>query len=113
MWAAQCGEWGKVGMTARTRPRIGIGDRETRTTPRASDCARSENEDEVGKFADKPGSVERSRQTGSVGQSFLWAPRRRGALAAYPGATRATPMLPYLALLRMGFAVPVLSPVLR
>jgi YjbE family integral membrane protein len=34
-------------------------------------------------------------------------------LAAYPGATRATPMLPYLALPRMGFAVPVLLPVLR
>lgn len=68
---------------------------------------------EVGKFADKPGSVEHRRQAGDIGQSFLWAPRYRGALAAYPGATRATPMLPYLALPRMGFAVPVLLPVLR
>lgn len=68
---------------------------------------------EVGKFADKPGSVERPRRTGTIGQSFLWAPRYHGALAAYPGATRATPMLPYLALPRMGFAVPVLLPVLR
>ncbi len=68
---------------------------------------------EVGKFADKPGSVEHRRQAGDIGQSFLWATRYREALAAYPGATRATPMLPYLALPRMGFTVPVLSPVLR
>lgn len=67
----------------------------------------------VGKFADKPGSVERRRQASDIGQSFLWATRYREALAAYPGATRATPMLPYLALPRMGFTVPVLLPVLR
>lgn len=76
-------------------------------------CVRRRNRGRSGKSADKPGSVERHRRTDDVGQSFLWAPRCRGALAAYPGATRATPMLPYLALPRMGFAVPVLSPVLR
>src|SRR5690606_40008942 len=49
----------------------------------------------------------------AAGQSFLLAPRRHGAPAAYPGAARATPLLPYLALPRMGFAVPVLLPVPR
>ena len=48
-----------------------------------------------------------------IGQSFILAPRYRGAPAAYPGATRATPLPPYLALLRMGFAMPVLLPVPR
>jgi len=67
----------------------------------------------IGKFADKPGSVEQSGTGRIIGQSFLWATRYREALAAYPGATRATPLLPYLALPRMGFTVPVLSPVLR
>jgi len=32
--------------------------------------------------------------------------RHRMPLAAYPGAARATPSLPYLALLRVGFTVP-------
>jgi len=32
--------------------------------------------------------------------------RRRTARATYPGATRAAPMLPYLVLLRVGFAMP-------
>ena len=73
----------------------------------------TKDETGVGKFADKPGSVERRRQASDIGQSFLWATRYREALAAYPGATRATPMLPYLALPRMGFTVPVLLPVLR
>ncbi|AKU13689.1 hypothetical protein AzCIB_3796 [Azoarcus sp. CIB] len=49
----------------------------------------------------------------TAGQSFLWGPCYHGALAAYPGAARATPLLPYLALPRMGFTVPVLLPVLR
>lgn len=49
----------------------------------------------------------------AIGQSFLWTPRCRDVLAAYPEAARATPSLPYLALPRMGFAVPALLPVLR
>lgn len=93
---------------ARTRRMATLGDAQE-----ASAAERSPLKKEVGKFADKPGSVEHRRQAGDIGQSFLWAPRYRGALAAYPGATRATPMLPYLALPRMGFAVPVLLPVLR
>jgi len=48
-----------------------------------------------------------------VGQSFILAPRYRDAPAAYPEAARATPWLPYLALLRTGFAVPGLLPVPR
>ena len=63
------------------------------------------------KFADKPGSVGRHRD--GTGQSFLLVTCCHATPAAYPGATRATPMLPYLALPRMGFAVPVLLPVLR
>jgi len=49
----------------------------------------------------------------AAGQSFLLAPCYHDAPAAYPGAARATPWLPYLALPRMGFAVPVLLPVPR
>jgi len=54
-----------------------------------------------------------SRSLATAGQSFLWSLCCHRALAAYPGATRATPLHPYLALPRMGFTVPVLSPVLR
>ena len=44
------------------------------------------------KSADKPGSVERHRRTGDMGShSSATSPWRS---AAYPGATRATPMLP-------------------
>jgi|GEM_PF-4275922 len=50
---------------------------------------------------------------GGAGQSFILAPRYRDAPAAYPEAARATPWLPYLALLRMGFTVPGLLPVPR
>ncbi len=39
-------------------------------------------------------------------QPFLSAPPRDGAPATYPGTGRASPMPPYLALLRVGFAVP-------
>ncbi len=49
----------------------------------------------------KPGSVRPKAR-----QSFLWARRHRRAQATYPGATRATPMLPYSVLLRVGFTVP-------
>src|SRR5690554_6046755 len=56
--------------------------------------------------ADKPGSVEAHRLSGEPGQSCLWDLRCRDPLAAYLGAARATPLLPYLALPRMGFAVP-------
>jgi len=54
-----------------------------------------------------------SRRLAPTGQSFLWSLRYRKALAAYPGALRATSTPPYLALPRMGFTKPVLSPVLR
>jgi hypothetical protein len=56
-------------------------------------------------WADKPGSV-RPRNP-PARQSFIWAARRRTARATYPEAARATPMLPYLVLLPMGFAVPL------
>lgn len=54
-----------------------------------------------------------SRSLAATGQSFLWATHCCAALAAYPGALRAASTPPYLALPRMGFSVPVLSPVLR
>src|SRR6185437_2912327 len=52
------------------------------------------------------------------GQSFLCDPRRRGPLAAYPEARAdrrcalccQSPLLPYLALLQVGFAMPALLP---
>jgi len=48
--------------------------------------------------ADKPGSV--------IGQPFIWDDCHQPPLAAYPDATRATSMHPYLALLQVGFTVP-------
>jgi hypothetical protein len=65
------------------------------------------------KMGSSPISRVLSRRLAPAGQSFLWATRYRDALAAYPGALRATSTPPYLALPRMGFAVPVLLPVLR
>ncbi len=47
-----------------------------------------------------------SRQLTPTGQSFLWALCCHKALAAYPGALRATSTPPYLALPRMGFTLP-------
>jgi len=58
------------------------------------------------KLACKPGSV----QGVTLGQSFLSTIGCPMAPAAYPGAARATLSLPYLALLRMGFGVPLLLP---
>ena len=41
-------------------------------------------------------------------QSFLWAEHYCSALATYPGVERGEPpLLPYLVLLRVGFALPV------
>lgn len=51
-----------------------------------------------------------SRRLAPTGQSFLLAPRYRDAPAAYPGALRAASPPPYLALPRMGFAVPSVLP---
>lgn len=51
-----------------------------------------------------------SRILTDAGQSFISASRYREALAAYPGALRATSTPPYLALPRMGFTVPALLP---
>ena len=54
----------------------------------------------------KPSSVPLAR-----GGSFLWERRYRRPRAAYPGLWRSGPLLvPYLALLRVGFTVPLLSP---
>src|SRR5690606_13176465 len=54
----------------------------------------------------KPSSVPLAR-----GGSFLWECRYRPPRAAYPGLRRSGPLLvPYLALLRVGFAVPSLLP---
>src|SRR5690606_1000101 len=44
------------------------------------------------------------------GQSFIWDARRRAPQAAYPNPTRAAPWGSYLALLRVGFALPRLLP---
>lgn len=52
--------------------------------------------------ARKPGSVPPWRR-----RSFLWDARHRAPRAAYPGARASSPRTPlYVALLRMGFAVP-------
>ena len=66
-------------------------------------------------------SAEESRPVSRVlsRQSFLWDPRRRGPQAAYPEARadrrctcprKGSGLLPYLALLQVGFAVPTLLP---
>ena len=62
------------------------------------------------KLACKPGSV---RPLSKSRQSFIWAASRLAARATYPGAARATLSLPYLVLLRMGFALPFLLPETR
>jgi len=54
----------------------------------------------------KPGSVSRALEEGTGRRPFIWGGRYRPPLAAYPGAARATPSPPYLALLRVGFTVP-------
>ena len=59
----------------------------------------------------KPSSV--SRREGGQG-SFIWNPDRSGSRAAYPGLGRGRrPLVPYLALLRMGFAMRPLLPAAR
>jgi hypothetical protein len=56
--------------------------------------------------ANKPSSVPLAR-----GGSFLWERRCRCPRAAYPGLWRSGQLLvPYLALLRVGFTMPLLSP---
>jgi hypothetical protein len=57
----------------------------------------------------KPSSVPLAR-----GGPFLWEYRRRHPLAAYPGLDQGgPPLVPYLALLRVGFAVPLPLPAAR
>ena len=68
----------------------------------AADC--------VKKKGSSPISRVLSRILADAGQSFISASRYREALAAYPGALRATSTPPYLALPRMGFTVPALLP---
>ena len=46
-------------------------------------------------------------------QSFIWAGSYLPARATYPGTARAALLPPYLVLLRMGFAVPLLLPETR
>jgi hypothetical protein len=62
------------------------------------------------KLACKPGSVE---HLSAFGQSFIWAGSYLPARATYPGTARAALLPPYLVLLRMGFAVPLLLPETR
>ena len=63
-----------------------------------------------GKLACKPGSVE---YPAVFRQSFIWAGSCLPARATYPGAARAALWPPYLVLLRMGFAMPLLLPEAR
>ena len=74
---------------------------------------RHTNRRENRRLGSSPISRVLSRSLATAGQSFLWSMHYCMALAAYPGALRAASTLPYLALPRMGFTVPVLSPVLR
>ena len=62
------------------------------------------------KLACKPGSVE---HLSAFRQSFIWAGSYLPARATYPGTARAALLPPYLVLLRMGFAVPLLLPETR
>lgn len=62
------------------------------------------------KLACKPGSVE---YLAALRQSFIWAGSYLLAQATYPGTARAALLPPYLVLLRMGFAVPLLLPEAR
>ncbi len=62
------------------------------------------------KLACKPGSVE---YLTAFRQSFIWAGSYLPARATYPGTARAALLPPYLVLLRMGFAVPLLLPEAR
>ena len=62
------------------------------------------------KLACKPGSVE---HLSAFRQSFIWAGSCLPARATYPGTARAALLPPYLVLLRMGFAVPLLLPETR
>jgi hypothetical protein len=62
------------------------------------------------KLACKPGSVE---YLSAFRQSFIWAGSYLPARATYPGTARAALLPPYLVLLRMGFAVPLLLPETR
>lgn len=62
------------------------------------------------KLACKPGSVE---CLAALRQSFIWAGSCLPARATYPGTARAALLPPYLVLLRMGFAVPLLLPEAR
>ncbi len=62
------------------------------------------------KLACKPGSVE---CLAALRQSFIWAGSYLPARATYPGTARAALLPPYLVLLRMGFAVPLLLPEAR
>src|SRR5260221_11381335 len=62
------------------------------------------------KLACKPGSVE---SLAAFRQSFIWAGSYLPARATYPGTARAALLPPYLVLLRMGFALPLLLPETR
>ena len=58
-------------------------------------------------FVRGPVSRVLSRTPGGVPRRpFIWDACRHAPRAAYPGAARATPSRPYLALLRMGFSRP-------
>jgi len=71
--------------------------------------ARSEDQEDGRR---KPSSVSRPRRVGPG--SFIWDPDRSGPRAAYPGLGRGRrPLVPYLALLRVGFAVRPLLPAAR
>jgi len=65
---------------------------------------------ERAKLACKPGSVE---YLAAPRQPFIWAGSCLPAQATYPGTARAALSPPYLVLLRMGFAVPLLLPEAR
>ena len=83
------------------RPATTIPEPHLKKKPTAPWTRRGRSVLQMKESACKPGSVRpRARQ------SFLWAWRHRQAQATYPGATRATPLLPYSVLLRVGFTVP-------
>lgn len=108
---ATLSRWGKVGKRRARQPAEYAATGAAGAMPGSAPFTR--RAPRMGKNGSPPISRVLSRTLARAGQSFLSATRCRAAPAAYPGATRATSLHPYLALPRKGFTVPVLLPVLR
>ena len=96
----------------RSAPRTGRTCRAARTCSPARICSAPCRRRSAKDGRHKPSSVLHARGGGA--ESFVWDPDRSGPLATYPGLGRSRrPLVPYLVLLRMGFAVRPLLPAAR